>query len=68
MMRIEDRDKLSKVNSITSIGSQGMVPIASVLAGAVLQSFGSAVLLFVSTLGFAVTAFMTLISKSVKEI
>ncbi len=68
MMRIVDRDKLSKVNSITSIGSQGMVPIASVLAGAVLQSFGSTVLLFVSTLGFAVTAFMTLANKSVKEI
>ncbi|QUA52253.1 MFS transporter [Aristaeella lactis] len=68
MMRIVDRDKLSKVNSITSIGSQGMVPIASVLAGAVLQSFGSTVLLLVSTLGFAVTAFLTLANKSVKEI
>ena len=68
MMRIVNRDKLSKVNSITSIGSQGMVPIASVLAGAVLQSFGSTVLLLVSTLGFAVTAFLTLANKSVKEI
>ena len=33
MMRIVDRDKLSKVNSIMSMGSQGMTPLASVLAG-----------------------------------
>ena len=45
MMRIVDKDKLSKVNSIVNIGSQGMIPIASVLAGAVLQSFGSTALL-----------------------
>ena len=40
MMRIVDKDKLSKVNSLTSIGSQGMIPIASVLAGAVLENDG----------------------------
>ena len=68
MMRIVDRDKLSKVNSIMSIGSQGMVPIASVLAGAILQGLGSTALLFLCTLGFAVTALMTLKSRTVREI
>ena len=68
MMRIVDRDKLSKVNSITSIGSQGMIPIASVLAGAVLQSFGSTVLLFVCSLGFTITAVLLLVNKSIREL
>ena len=68
MMRIVDRDKLSKVNSIVSIGSQGMTPIASVLAGAILQGLGSTSLLFMCTLGFAVTALLTLKSKTVREI
>ena len=68
MMRIVDRDKLSKVNSITSIGSQGMIPIASVLAGAVIQAFGSTILLFACTLGFTATAVLMLLNKSVREL
>ena len=68
MMRIVDRDKLSKVNSITSIGSQGMIPIASVLAGAVLQAFGSTVLLLACSLGFTVTAVLLLINKAIREL
>ena len=68
IMRIVDHDKLSKVNSLTNIGSQGMTPIASVLAGAVLQSFGSTVLLFVCTIGFTVTAVLMLLNKSVREL
>lgn len=68
IMRTVDRDKLSKVNSIISIGSQGMIPIASILAGAVLQSFGSSVLLFVCALGFSVTAVLLLLNKPVREL
>ena len=68
LMRIVDRDKLSKVNSIISIGSQGMIPVASVLAGAVLQSFGASALLFVCTAGFTVTALLMLMSKSLREL
>ena len=68
IMRIVDKDKLSKVNSITSVSSQGMIPIASVIAGAVLQSFGSTVLLFICALGFTATAVMLLINKPVREL
>ena len=68
MMRIVDRDKLSKVNSIMSMGSQGMTPLASVLAGAILQGLGSSVLLFICSLGFTVTALLALKSKSMKEL
>ena len=68
MMCIVDRDKLSKVSSIISIGSQGMIPIASVLAGAVLESWGSTILLAVSSVGFTVTAVLMLASRKLKEL
>ena len=68
VMRVVEKDKLSKVNSIISIGSQGMIPIASVLAGAVLQSLGSSLLLFICALGFTVTAVLLLLNKPVREL
>ena len=66
IMRIVDKDKLSKVNSIINIGSQGMIPIASVLAGGILQAFGSSALLFFCSAGFTVTAILLLMNKPVK--
>lgn len=68
MMRIVDRDKLSKVSSILGIGSQGMIPIASVLAGLVLQALGSAALLFICAAGFTVTALLCLSSRPLREL
>ena len=63
-----EKDKLSKVGSLLSIGSQGMIPIASVLAGAALQAFGSTVLLVVCATGFTITAILMLSNKNVKTI
>ncbi len=63
-----ERDKLSKVSSLLSICSQGMIPIASVLAGAALQAFGSSTLLTVCAAGFTVTAIMMLTNRQVKSI
>lgn len=68
VMRVVDKDMLSKINSITSIGSQGMIPIASVLAGAILQSLGSTPLLVFCSAGFTVTAILMLVNKSIKEL
>ncbi|MCR5450323.1 MAG: MFS transporter [Solobacterium sp.] len=68
VMRVVDRDKLSKVSSITSIGSQGMIPIASMLAGIILKVFGSTALLVFCTLGFTVTAVVLLFSPQIKEL
>jgi len=67
VMRIVDRDKLSKVNSLTSIGSQGMIPIASVLAGGILNAFGSTALLAFCALGFTVTAVTLFFNPQIKE-
>ncbi|MBQ1366636.1 MAG: hypothetical protein IIY45_00895, partial [Firmicutes bacterium] len=68
MMRIIDKDKLSKVTSIISIGSQGMVPIASVLAGSLLQKQGSTALLAVCAIGFLATALLLLMNPRIREI
>ncbi len=68
LMRVVDKDKLSKVTSILSILSQGLVPIASVLAGAVLQVFGSSVLLLACSVGFTAAALFLLVNKQAKEI
>ena len=65
LMRVVDRDKLSKVNSLTNVGSQGMVPIASVLAGAILETFGSTALLGFCSLGFAATAVALLFNRQI---
>jgi hypothetical protein len=68
MMRIVDKDKLSKVSSITSIGSQGMIPLASVLAGLILETLGTTPLLIFCSLGFTVTALMMLTNRHIKEL
>ena len=63
-----ERNMLSKAGSFISIGSQGMIPIASVLAGAALQAFGSSVLLIICAAGFTVTAVLMLTNRNVKSI
>ena len=68
LMRVVERDKLSKVSSLISILSQGIVPLAHVLAGAVLQGLGSTAMLFMCTAGFLVTTFFMLFNKRTKDI
>ena len=67
-MRVVDRDKLSKVTSITAVFSQGLIPIATALAGVILQYFGSTVLLSFCTAGFTVTALFLLFNRETKKI
>jgi len=68
MMKIVERDKLSKVSSITSVVSQGLIPVASVLAGTVLQFFGSTPLLAICSLGFTGAALFLLFSKDAQKL
>ena len=67
-MRLVEQDKLSKVTSLVSIISMGLTPIASVLAGAMLQYLGSTPLLLVSSLGFTATALFLLFNKRARGI
>ena len=68
LMRIVDRDMLSKVSSILSVLSSGLTPIASVLAGLVLQCFGSAPLLLICSLGFTASALLLLFNRQARSI
>jgi len=68
IQRRVERNKLSKVGSIVSVGSQGMIPIASVLAGAALQAFGSTILLVICAAGFTMTAVLLLTNRHVRSL
>ena len=68
LMRITDKDMLSKVSSILSIFSQGLTPIASVLAGVMLQYLGSTPLLLFCAAGFTVSALLTLFNRHIREL
>ncbi|MCR5331708.1 MAG: MFS transporter [Lachnospiraceae bacterium] len=67
-MRVVDRDKLSKVGSITNVFSQGLIPIATALAGIILQNLGSTALLLGCSVGFTATALFMIFNKDVKTI
>lgn len=67
LMCMVERDKLSKVSSITSVASQGLIPIATALAGVILQCFGSTLLLCACAVGFTITALFLLFNKQTGE-
>ena len=68
LMRVVDKDKLSKITSFLSIVSQGLVPVSSVLAGAVLRFSGSTMLLSFSAAGITITALLLLFNREAKAI
>ena len=67
-MRLIDEEMLSKATSIVSILSQGLVPIASVMAGIVLQNLGSLSLLIICSAGFTAASVFLLLNKKVQTI
>ena len=68
LMKLVDSDKLGKVSSITSVVSQALVPISSVVAGFILQYMGSTMLLAVCTAGFVRTVVFLLTNREIAEI
>ncbi len=68
LMKLVDRDKLGKVTSITRFISMGLIPIASLLAGMVLQYSSPTALLVICSLGFTATALFLLISPETRKI
>ena len=68
VMRVIDEDMHSKALSIINVGSQGMIPISSVLAGFILENLGSIYMLIFCTVGFAATSLLLLFNKHIKEI
>ena len=68
IMRSVDKDKLSKVSSITNVLSQGLIPIATALAGVILKYSGSTMLLLLCSAGFLITALFMLFNREVRNI
>lgn len=65
---VTEEKMLGKVLSLTSMISQGLVPISAFLAGIVITYLGSFALLLICSLGFIVTTLILFINKSAKEI
>ena len=68
LMKLVDLDKLGKVTSITRFISMGLIPIASLLAGMVLQYSSPTAMLTICSLGFSATALFLLLSPETRKI
>ena len=68
LMKLVDLDKLGKVTSITRFISMGLIPIASLLAGMVLQYSSPTAMLTICSLGFTATALFLLLSPETRKI
>ena len=68
LMRVVDRAQLSKVSSISAMASQGLTPIAAMLAGFALQYLGSTGMLAICTAGLTVTAVCMFFNRHIREI
>ena len=65
---IVDKKMLGKVNGVLNVGSQGLIPFATFLAGVVISSFGTATLLFACAVGFVITDVLFVCNKSVNNL
>ena len=68
MMKIIDKDKFGKVTSVGNIGSQGLIPLSTFLAGLVLTNIGSIGLLAICAGGLLVTSLVLFFLKPVRDI
>lgn len=68
MMRIVDKDKFGKLSSVTSIGSQGLIPLSMFLGGIALTYIGSLGLLIASASGLMITSLVLFFAPSVRSI
>lgn len=68
MMKIVDKDKFGKVSSVISIGSQGLVPLATFLGGITIATLGSIGLLFICSGGLLLIAAIIFFLPSIREL
>lgn len=67
-MKIVDKDKFGKVSSVSSIGSQGLIPLATFLAGIAITTLGSAGLLFICCGGLLIITSIIFFLPSIREL
>ena len=68
IQKMVERDMLAKINSVMTIGSQGLIPFASLSGGLVLSSFGTGALFLTCAAGVLVCAVMICLSPEVSKI
>ncbi len=68
IMKIVDSDMLSKVMGLISVLSQGLIPVSSLIAGAVIQKWGCLPLLAGCSLGLLLTSGYMLINRDIKDV
>ena len=68
LMSMVDKDKLGKVNSLTNIGSQGLIPLSNLLGGLVISLLGTSALLIACTVGFALTTLFIVFNKYINQL
>ena len=68
VMTTVDKEKLGKVSSVIDIGSQGLIPFATFLAGLVISGLGPMWLLIISTTGLALACTVILVNKQIGQL
>ena len=68
MLTIVDKEKLGKVNSVVDVGSQGLIPLSSFLAGLVISGLGPGWLCVMSTVGLIGMTVFIVTNKHVKQL
>ena len=63
-----ESNQLGKVSAMISVGSQALIPLASLLAGIALEGLGATPLLFICAVGFLCANLLLVFSKEVKNI
>ena len=61
---VTDKEKLGKVMAITDMVSQGLIPVATFIAGFVIAYLGCSAILLISSAGLLTVAVVVLIKKS----
>lgn len=63
-----EKDKLAKVQSLITIGSMGLTPVASFIGGFVIKEFGLGPMFIVCAVGVMVTAVLIGASKEIRNL
>ena len=68
IMTIVDKDKLGKVSSVMDVGTQGLIPLSSFLAGIVISGIGASYLLIICAAGLSLLTIAIFVSKNIAQL
>lgn len=68
IMTLVEKDKLGKVSSVMDVGSQGLIPLATFLAGITIDGLGPQWLLVINTAGFVIITIVLFVNKHIAEL